>query len=52
MREAFTSPVDLQIIDKTLQVRLDPASAPRRSKALAASVPNSPKPKPATPAPT
>ena len=36
LREAFTLPGDLQILDKTLHVRLDPASAPRRSRALAA----------------
>jgi len=36
LREAFTLPGDLEIIDGTLHVRLDPASAPRRSKALAA----------------
>jgi len=36
LREAFTLSGDLQIIDTTLHVRLDPASAPRRSKALAA----------------
>ena len=36
LREAFTLPGDLQITDTTLHVRLDPASAPRRSKALAA----------------
>lgn len=36
LREAFTLPGDLQIIGTTLHVRLDPASAPRRSKALAA----------------
>jgi hypothetical protein len=36
LREAFTLPGDLQIIEGTLHVRLDPASAPRRSKALAA----------------
>jgi hypothetical protein len=34
--EAFTLPGDLQIGGNTLHVRLDPASAPRRSKALAA----------------
>ena len=34
--EAFTLSGDLQIIDGTLHVQLDPASAPRRSKALAA----------------
>jgi len=36
LREAFTLPGDLQVIGETLHVRLDPASAPRRSKALAA----------------
>jgi len=36
LREAFTLPGDLQIIGNTLHVRLDPASAPRRSHALAA----------------
>ena len=36
LREAFTLSGDLQIIGQTLHVRLDPASAPRRSKALAA----------------
>ena len=36
LREAFTLPGDMQILDKTLHVRLDPASAPRRSRALAA----------------
>jgi hypothetical protein len=36
LREAFTLPGDLQIIGTTLHVRLDPASAPRRSRALAA----------------
>ena len=36
LREAFTLPGDLEIIGDTLHVRLDPASAPRRSKALAA----------------
>ena len=36
LREAFTLPGDLQIIGDTLHVRLDPASAPRRSRALAA----------------
>ena len=35
LREAFTLSGDLQIIGSTLHVRLDPASAPRRSKALA-----------------
>ena len=36
LREAFTLPGDLQIHHDTLHVRLDPASAPRRSKTLAA----------------
>jgi len=36
LREAFTLPGDLQIIAGTLHVGLDPASAPRRSKAIAA----------------
>ena len=36
LREAFTLSGDLQIIGTTLHIRLDPASAPRRSKALAA----------------
>jgi hypothetical protein len=36
LREAFTLSGDLQILGNTLHVRLDPASAPRRSKALAA----------------
>jgi transposase len=35
LREAFTLPGDLQIHGGTLHVRLDPASAPRRSRALA-----------------
>ena len=34
LREAFTLPGDLQIIGDTLHVRLDPASAPRRGRAL------------------
>ena len=36
LREAFTLSGDLHVIGDTLHVRLDPASAPRRSKALAA----------------
>jgi hypothetical protein len=36
MREAFTLPGDLEITGSTLHVRLDPASAPRRSRALTA----------------
>ena len=36
LREAFTLTGDLQITGDTLHVRLDPATAPRRSKALAA----------------
>ena len=35
LREAFTRPGDLQILGDTLHIRLDPASAPRRSRALA-----------------
>jgi transposase-like protein len=35
IREAFTLPGDLHITGHILHVRLDPASAPRRSKALA-----------------
>ena len=40
LREAFTLCGDLQIIGTELHVRLDPASAPRRSKALAALCPD------------
>ncbi len=36
LREAFTLPGDLQILGDTLHIRLDTASAPRRSRALAA----------------
>jgi transposase len=36
LREAFTLTGDIQVIDTTVHVRLDPASAPRRSRALAA----------------
>jgi transposase-like protein len=36
LREAFTLTGDLQITGNTLHVRLDPASAPRRSNALTA----------------
>ncbi len=36
LREAMTLSGDLQIIGDTLHLRLDPASAPRRSRALAA----------------
>jgi len=36
LREAFTLSGDLHITGGTLHVRLDPASAPRRSKAIAA----------------
>jgi len=36
LREAFTLPGDVQVTGDTLHVRLDPASAPRRSRALAA----------------
>jgi hypothetical protein len=37
--------------DRTLHVRLDPLTAPRRTRALAALAPSSTTPKPATPAP-
>lgn len=40
LREAFTLSGDLQIIDGILDVRLDPASAPRRSKPSTPSAPN------------
>ena len=36
LREAFTLPGDLQIVDGRLHVTLNPASAPRRTRALAA----------------
>ena len=36
LREAFTLPGDLQITGTTLHIRLDAATAPRRSRALAA----------------
>jgi transposase len=36
LREAFTLSGDLEIVGDQLHVRLDPASAPRRSRALAA----------------
>lgn len=36
LREAFTLPGDLQIIQDRLHVTLNPASAPRRTRALAA----------------
>jgi hypothetical protein len=36
LREAMTLSGDLQIIGETVHLRLDPASAPRRSRALAA----------------
>lgn len=36
LREAFTLSGDLEVTGNTLHVRLDPASAPRRSNALAA----------------
>ncbi len=35
LREAFTLPGDLQIIGTTLHIRLEPATAPRRARALA-----------------
>jgi DNA-binding transcriptional MerR regulator len=36
LREAFNTPGDLRVRDRVLEVRLDPLSAPRRSRALAA----------------
>ena len=36
LREAFNTPGDLQVHDGVLDVRLDPLSAPRRTRALAA----------------
>jgi hypothetical protein len=36
LREAMTLSGDIQITGDTLHLRLDPASAPRRSRALAA----------------
>ena len=36
LREAFNTPGDLEVADGTLVVRLDPLSAPRRTRALAA----------------
>jgi hypothetical protein len=35
LREAFRTPADLQIVGDELHVRLDPLSAPRRSRAIA-----------------
>ncbi|MBF6558412.1 MAG: helix-turn-helix domain-containing protein [Acidimicrobiales bacterium] len=35
LREAFGSPADLQIVGNELHVRLDPLSAPRRTRAIA-----------------
>ncbi len=35
LREAFSSPADLQIMGSELHVRLDPLSAPRRTRAIA-----------------
>jgi transposase len=35
LREIFTAPADLQIIDSNLHVRVNPLSAPRRTRALA-----------------
>jgi len=36
LREAFHSAGDLEVVNGTLQVRIDPLSAPRRTRALAA----------------
>ncbi len=35
LREVYTSPADLEVIDGRLHVRINPLSAPRRSRALA-----------------
>jgi len=35
LREAFSSPADLQVVGRALHVRLDPLSAPRRTRAIA-----------------
>jgi hypothetical protein len=35
LREAFPSPADLQVVGHELHVRLDPLSAPRRTRAIA-----------------
>ena len=35
LREAFSSPADLQVVGGELHVRLDPLSAPRRTRAIA-----------------
>ncbi len=34
LREAFNASGDIEIVDKTLNIRIDPLSAPRRTKAL------------------
>jgi len=52
LREAFTLTGDLQITRDTLQVRLDPASAPDAATPWPRCVLSSPTPRPATPAPT
>jgi transposase-like protein len=36
LREAFNSPGDLEVVNGALEVRIDPLSAPRRTRALAA----------------
>ena len=35
LREVFAGPADMEVVDTTLQVRLNPLSAPRRTRALA-----------------
>lgn len=35
LREAFAAPADLQVVGRELHVRLDPLSAPRRTRAIA-----------------
>ena len=35
-RQVYNSPADLEVVDGKLHVRINPLSAPRRSRALAA----------------
>jgi hypothetical protein len=49
LHEAMRLPGDIHITGDTLHLRLDPATAARRSRAIAASAANSPPPEPATP---
>ncbi|NMM17920.1 MAG: hypothetical protein HHJ14_12640 [Cellulomonas sp.] len=52
LREAFTLPGDLQIIDTTQYLRLDPPQPPDAAEPSPHWPPNSPPPRPSTPAPT